>query len=174
MDANPKIQSQTRFFAAASAVSQALANVATPLSGLFMSRTTAHFLGSVGQNLEKLNQRQAAGIQNGTLRGANLDQQLVHNEQSSVQRQLNALQQSDPKAYRNAINQINGALNGAVAGSLQRLIGTDRAYAGVLAGVRKNLGRNIDFSKQSDREAIGNALIKHIRQPGGCDVTGGC
>jgi len=41
-----------------------------------------------------------------------------------------------------------------------------------LAGVRKDLGRNIDFSKQGDREAIGNALIKHVRQTGGCDVNG--
>jgi len=49
---------------------------------------------------------------------------------------------------------------------------TDKAYAGVLDGVRKDLGRDIDFSKQSDREAIGNALIKHIRQTGGCDVNG--
>ena len=36
---------------------------------------------------------------------------------------------------------------------------TDKAYLGVLDGVRKQLGRNIDFSKQGDREAIGNALI---------------
>ena len=34
------------------------------------------------------------------------------------------------------------------------------------------LGRNIDFSKHSDREAIRHALIKHIRQTGGCDVNG--
>jgi RHS repeat-associated protein len=37
---------------------------------------------------------------------------------------------------------------------------------------RNDLGRNIDFSKQSDREAIGNALINHVRQTGGCDVNG--
>ena len=50
--------------------------------------------------------------------------------------------------------------------------GTDAAYQEVLEGVRKGLGRNIDFTKQSDREAIGNALIKHIREMGGCDVAG--
>jgi len=38
--------------------------------------------------------------------------------------------------------------------------------------VRKQLGRNIDFSKQGDREAIGNALIQNIRRTGGCDVAG--
>jgi hypothetical protein len=49
---------------------------------------------------------------------------------------------------------------------------TDLAYGEVLDGVRKDLGRDIDFSKQSDREAIGNSLIDHVRTTGGCDVTG--
>ena len=172
IDAKPGVQSQTRFFAAANAVSQALADVATPLSGMFVSGKTANFLEGVGQNLEKLNQTEAAAIQNGSLGGPNLDGQLVHNEQSSVQSQLNSFQQSDSAGYTKAIGEINGSLNGMATQALQQLRGTDRAYAGVLAGVRKDLGRNIDFSKQGDREAIGNALIKHIRQTGGCDVNG--
>jgi hypothetical protein len=49
---------------------------------------------------------------------------------------------------------------------------TDAAFQGVLNGVRQDLGRNIDFSNQGDREAIGNALINYIRQTGGCDVNG--
>ena len=32
--------------------------------------------------------------------------------------------------------------------------------------------RWFDFSKQSDHEAIGNGLINHVRQTGGCDVNG--
>lgn len=67
---------------------------------------------------------------------------------------------------------INGALNGIAAKGLQQLSGTDRAFAGVLAGVRTDLGRDLDFSKQGDREALGNALIKHVRQTGGCDLNG--
>jgi hypothetical protein len=42
-------------------------------------------------------------------------------------------------------------------------------FSKILYEVRKKLGRNIDFSIQSDREAIGNALIEHIRLTGGCD-----
>ena len=137
-----------------------------------MSGKTANFLEGVGQNLEKLNQAEAAAIQNGSLGGPNLDQQLVHNEQSSVQGQLNSFQQSDPTGYAKAIGEINGSLNSPLTQNLEKLSSTDSAYAGVLAGVRKDLGRNIDFSKQGDREAIGNALIKHIRQTGGCDVNG--
>jgi primase-polymerase (primpol)-like protein len=129
-------------------------------------------LEGVGENLQKLNASEANAIQNGSLSGPNLDQQMVHNEQTSVQGQLVSFQQSDSSGYAKAIKEINGSLNGMVTKGLEQLSGTDRAYAGVLAGVRKDLGRNIDFSKQSDREAIGNALINHVRQTGGCDLNG--
>jgi RHS repeat-associated protein len=171
IDARPGVQSQTRFFAAANAVSQALADVATPISGIFVSSHTASFLEGVGENLLKLNESEANAIQNGSLSGPNLDQQLVHNEQSSVQGQLDSFQQSDPTGYTKAIGEINGSLNRMVTRGLQQLTGTDRAYAGVLDGVRKNLGRNIDFSKQGDREAIGNGLINQVRQTGGCRIN---
>jgi hypothetical protein len=48
---------------------------------------------------------------------------------------------------------------------------SDKAYAQILAGVRKSLGHDIDFANQKDREAIGNALAKHVRETGGCAVT---
>ncbi len=133
IDVRSGIQSQTRFFAAANAVSQALADVATPISGIFVSSKTSSFLEGVGQNLQKLNESEANAIQNGSLSGPNLDQQLVHNEQSSVQGQLNSFQQSDPTGYTKAIGEINGSLNGTVKKGLEQLTGTDRAYAGVLA-----------------------------------------
>jgi len=173
IDANSKVRSQTRFFAAASAVSQALADVATPVSGAVVSKKTAGFLEGVGKDLEKVNQKEAAAIQNGSLSGPNLDARMVHAEQTEVQGQLDNLQKSDTSGYKQTVSEINGALNPsgveAVAG---KLFPTDRAYGQVLGGVRGQLGRNIDFSNQGDREAIGNALINHIRQPGGNDVTG--
>jgi RHS repeat-associated protein len=175
-DANSRIQSQTRFFGAANAVSQALADVAAWSPAVRMngvSAQTASFLEGVGEKLEKLNQAEATAIQNGSLKGPNLDQQLVHNEQSSVQGQLDSLKQSDPNAYNKTITEINGALNpGSLGKEAASLFSTDKAFQGVLDGVRKDLGRNVDFSKQSDREAIGNALINHVRQTGGCDVNG--
>jgi RHS repeat-associated protein len=142
-DANPAVQSQTRFFAAANAVSQALADVDAHGSSLIggISGSTASFLEGVGQNLEKLNQTEVGAIQNGTLSGRNLDQQLVHNEQSAVQGQLDSLQQSNPDAYKTTISEINGALNpGAVGQFASTRFSTDKAYAGVLDGVRKDLG----------------------------------
>ena len=48
IDAISSGQSQTRFFAAANAVSQALADVATPVSGLLVSGQTASFFRRCG------------------------------------------------------------------------------------------------------------------------------
>jgi hypothetical protein len=61
------VQSQTRFFAAADAVSLALADVATPVSGLLVSGQTASFLEGMGQKLETLNQTESGQIQAGGL-----------------------------------------------------------------------------------------------------------
>jgi hypothetical protein len=72
------------------------------------------------------------------------------------------------RRYAPVIEEVNGRLN---AGSPTPK-GTDRAYFKILEGVRKDLGGKIDFANQGHREAIGNALIRHIRQTGGCDVTG--
>lgn len=45
------------------------------------------------------------------------------------------------------------------------------------SGMRLDLDASLykrwfDLSKQSNREAIGNGLINHVRQTGGCDVNG--
>jgi hypothetical protein len=54
----------------------------------------------------------------------------------------------------------------------RQLFGTDVAMAGILSSVRKDLGHDIDFANQADREAMGNAIIKYIRETGGTAVTG--
>ena len=175
-DASPGVQSKTRFFAAANAVSQALADVAAWSPAVRMdgiSAQTATFLEGVGEKLQGMNEAEAHMIASGGLSGPGLDQQLVHNEQTAVQGQLDSLRQSNPDAYKATISEINGALNpGALGKEASSLFPTDKAFQGVLDEVRKGLGRNIDFSKQGDREAIGNALIQHVRQTGGCDVNG--
>jgi len=174
-----RVSGQTRFFAAASAVSQALANADVGYNGFMsrvapqISRSTQDFLGAVGQDLLQLNRSTAAKIQSGELSGPDLDSHMVHMEQSKVQEHLDNLKKSDSAAYQTLIKESNAGLNPTGATRwLGSRFGTDEAYLKVLDGVRKTLGRNIDFSKQSDREAIGNALIQHIRQTGGCDVGG--
>lgn len=138
-----------------------------------ISASTQEFLGAVGQDLLKLNRGAAADIQSGKMSGPDLDARMVHMEQSKVQESLNSLKTSDPAAYQTLVKESNAGLNpSADMRRLGSVFGTDKAYMGVLDGVRKQLGRNIDFSKQGDREAIGNALIQHIRKTGGCDVAG--
>src|SRR5215831_1221666 len=175
-DSDKKVSGQTRFFAAASAVSQALADVSSPMSHLYgMSTGTANFLENIGQDLEKLNKDTVKQIQNGSLSGPDLDKQLVHMEQNEVQKQLDSFSKNDPAGYNKAVSEINKSLNPEPDTPAERAGNfkpTDKAYAQVLNEVRKDLGHKLDFTNQKDREAIGNALIKHIRQTGGCDVNG--
>ena len=177
-----RVYGRTRFFAAASAATQELADVAVPGFGSAgTSASTRAFLESTGENLLKTNQQAIAQVESGAITGsgAELDAKLVNIEQSAVQQSLSTFQSNDPAAYGAAISQLNGLLNGnstmaanalgAVGGAL---LSTDGAYGQVLTGVRQSLGHDINFANQSDREAIGNALVQHVRQTGGCDVAG--
>ena len=176
------VGSKTRFFAAASAASQALANVAVPgLGRVGTSPKTRAFLENTGQALERVNTEVVGKIMSGQMSGSGpaLDAKLVHLEQTAVQKGLDGLKRTDATAYGTAIKEVNVLLNSkggaglsVLAGGSQIIFGTDEAYAQVLGGVRKSLGHDIDFANQKDREAIGNALVNHVRQTNGCDVAG--
>jgi RHS repeat-associated protein len=176
------VHDRTRFFAAASAATQELADVAVPgLGRAGTSAETRAFLEGTGQALLKVNTEAVGQIMSGQMSGSGpeLDAKMVHLEQTAVQKGLDAFKSTNAGAYGAAINQINGLLNGKSSmtanalGSLGGLVlPTDRAYAQVLGGVRKGLGHDINFANQKDREAIGNALVRHIRETGGCDVAG--
>ena len=172
-----QVKDKTYFFAAASAVSVAFGTGDMGYGG-FLSRTfgplsksTQDFVGKVGQDLLQINRGIAGEIQSGKLGGSDLDARIVNREQTKVQGALDSLKKSDPAAYDKLVKESNAGLNPS-ENLRKAAFGTDKAYLGVLDGVRKNLGRDIDFRKQSDREAIGNALIQHIRKTGGCDVAG--
>jgi hypothetical protein len=175
------VYDKTCFFAAASAATQELADVAAPgLGRAGKSPDTRTFLESTGQALLKVNTESVSQIMSGQMSGSGpeLDAKMVNVEQTAVQKELVAFKGRDATAYGVAINEINGLLNGKSSltanalAALGRLGGTDKAYAQVLAGVRKSLGHDINFENQKDREAIGNALVKHVRETGGCDVAG--
>jgi RHS repeat-associated protein len=170
------VASRTRFFAAASATVQMLASMDIPVAGrLGTSASTRSFLSTLSGNLERTNATLERSILNGlSIAGTgSLDERMVHREQTEVQGALDAFSASNASGYKELIAQVNGLLN--PSGMTQKagtFFGSDRAYAGVLNSVRKSLGRDIDFSKQGDREAIGEAVIKEIRNSGGCDITG--
>lgn len=78
-----------------------------------------------------------------------------------------------PAADRAAIvGSINAGFNSFLRGMSGFGSSSDRQYNQVLNGVAKDLGRPIDFGRQSDREAIGNGLIKSLRDSGACTKTG--
>jgi hypothetical protein len=101
---------------------------------------------------------------------------MVHREQAEVQKQLDQFKRANPEGYSTAIKEINSLLNDTGAKTQALVLGgnllfsTDKAYATFLGGGRKSLGHDIDFANPKDHEAIGNALVQHIRN-GGCDVT---
>jgi RHS repeat-associated protein len=173
--ADARVGDQTRFFAAASAVSRFLANVDMPMANpLFVSSTTHNFLSVTGKELQGLNSAIQSAVEAGSLSGPNIDSQIVHIEQSHVQDMLDNLKATDAGAYEKIISESNHSLNpksGSATDRAARLFSSDKAYMKVLDQVRKQFGRDLDFSKQGDREAIGNALIKHVRATGGCDVN---
>ncbi|MBK7598264.1 MAG: RHS repeat-associated core domain-containing protein [Acidobacteria bacterium] len=183
-DANPEVNKRTRFFAAAAAASQALASGDTVqgFERAFLSTTTRAFLSAVGEELLKVNMGVIRTIQDGgllTFQGQDLtrpdlDAKLVRLEQSTVQNMLNNLKAKDPDRYNKVIQDNNALLN--PSGRLMKMatsaFPTDAAFGKILDAVRKDLGRNIDFAKQSDREAIGLKLVEHIRKTGGCDGGG--
>ncbi|MGE0887065.1 MAG: RHS repeat domain-containing protein [Blastocatellales bacterium] len=186
-DANPEINKRTRFFAAAAAASQALASgdTAEGFERAFLSTTTRAFLSVVGEELLKVNRDVIRTIQDGgslTFPGPDptgpaLDAKLVRLEQSTVQNLLDNLKNANPDKYNTVIMENNALLNPSgfimeAAMSSRISFATDKAFGKVLEAVRKDLGRNIDFARQSDREAIGLKLVEHIRKTGGCDVGG--
>ena len=161
---------QTRFFGAAALTVEYLADSDIVGSSILGPSTQAQsFLKQVSASLYTLNARAFSDIMAGRLSGPGLDDRMISMEQTRVQSMLDAL----PGAARAAIvGSINSAFASRIANALSGLNSHDRAYNGVLAGVAKGLGRPIDFAKQSDREAIGKALVGELRQSGACTVTG--
>jgi len=181
------VRSKTRFFAAASAVTQAIANVDSSAMGirfgaLGASQSTRNLLENIGQSLQKLNTETVGKILSGAINmsGPELDHALVHKEQTQVQSQLDSFKANNPDAFGPAMKEINALLNPDQRSAVQTDLGaadksfepTDAAMDALLGQVQKSLGHDIDFANQADREAIGNALADNVRKTGGCGVGG--
>lgn len=170
---DPRISSKTTFFAGASLVTAALANKDLPGGGRFVNASTSNFIDRMGgalkgQNLSMAAQIRAGNALTGSDRAAN-DRMMVHREQTMVQGFLDSERGSNPN-YAGAIAQINSLLNGDAAQLATRF--SDPAFAAAVGETRRELGRAIDFSKQSDRERIGNNVMENQR--GSCTGTRIC
>ncbi|MGD9597239.1 MAG: RHS repeat-associated core domain-containing protein, partial [Steroidobacteraceae bacterium] len=154
-DADHRISSRTSFFAAAAVVTNALA-----------TRTQSQFMRTLSEKLENKNMIRANQIRAGQLysSGSISDNtaDFVHFEQSIVQSELDDLRIANPEEYARTISEANSALNGASFAAAGRV--TDPNFARAVTATRKELGRDIDFSKQSDREALGNAVAHEVEK----------
>ena len=161
----------TRFFGAASLTVEYLANQDMPIAGAFgPSGEAQKFLQEVSAKLFSLNTEVFKQILKGSLSTSGLDAKMVHMEQTEVQAMLDNLPKDMRTRIIDSINSSFARRNLAAFGPGAK---SDARYNKVIDGVEKKLGRPIDFGNQSDREAIGNALIKDIRSSGACGKTGG-
>ena len=160
---------QTRFFGAATLTVEYLADSDIPILGrLGPSSQAQGFLKEVSASQYAQNAAALSDIMAGRLSGPGLDNRMISMEQTKVQSMLDAL----PADSRTAsVGSINSAFASRIAAA-SVINSSDRAYNSVLSGVAKSLGRPIDFGKQSDREAIGKALVGELRKSGACTVTG--
>jgi hexokinase len=122
-------------------------------------------MASLGSSLEEFNAGLVIHIEAGVLAGNDLDEQMVRREQLRVQECLDALRARSERTYRLLIEELNRLLTTRVARLLAgRRRFAESAYYQALAAVRARLQRPIDFSIQSDREAVGFALVALSQQ----------
>ena len=156
LDAQPAIRSRTDFFAAASVVTRMLAySGPTP------------FMVALSDALERVNMARARLICSGLLYATGSVERntldFVRYEQSLVQAALERLRSSDPGAYSEQIRTANSAI-------VRVLRHRAHATAAIATFVQATecclarLGRAIEFSAQSDREALGEELARSARR----------
>ena len=169
MDA--EFRDKTRFFAAASAVSQLLASSALPFANHYISNDTYFFLEETGRDLLQFNRKIAASIRDGSLHGPDLDSQLVRKEQGEVTRILKQLQIMDPKAYATVIKELDSSTHPkGLEKKAGNFFATDKAFNNLLQGLQS--AQDLTFAKEGDRVKQGDATVQHIEKTGGKDITG--
>jgi len=159
LDAHPGIRSRTDFFAAAAIVTRGLAfSGATP------------FMVALSDGLEHVNVSRAKLICSGLLyRSGSIERNtwdFVQYEQALVQEALDRLRHCDPRRYSEQILIANRAIERAltrraVCPPCSALATFARAAEACLA----RLGRTFEFSAQSDRETLGEELVRSARRP---------
>jgi len=139
---------RTNFFAAAAAVTSALAsNVA-----FLESKDEKVFMEHLSSQLETANYEHLSTLS--TRNAAENDKAFVHFEQTNVQTSLDALKKSNPELYKSLIKDTDAGLKSA--GSFSLIDPMDRIFFHALSETKKQLGRDVDFANQSDREVLGN------------------
>jgi len=160
------LSSKTTFFAAASLTTETLASIDGPMAGVVSSRSSRAHLRQLSSQLQNVNSNAAGKLfLSGSTSIVQTDKKLVRMEQDFVQGYLDNLKGENLTEYEALVNDANASLNG-----IGRKV--DANYGKILDSVRSDLGRDIDFSKKSDRVAIGDAVTSAIRNDSKVTCTG--
>lgn len=154
-----ELRDRTRFFAAASVICDVLAALSWSVTRVLLSLEARAFLSTLSGDLERLNVRIACAIRAGRLAVGGLDGRIVAIEQAYVQRQLVRLR----ARASGPLDDFNRLLNAEPCRRALALSCSGHLFAVALLQTRRDLARSIDFSRRSDREAIGNGIISAVR-----------
>jgi hypothetical protein len=156
LDADPVIRSRTSFFAAASVVTRVLAYGGT-----------TPFMVVLSHALEQVNVSRARLICSGQLYDSGSVERntmdFVRYEQALVQQALDGLCRIDPPLYSEQISIANGAIDRAMSRRAAYASSSLATFARAAAACFVRLGRAIEFSRQSDRQALGEELARRAR-----------
>lgn len=156
LDAEPAIRARTDFFAAASIVTRLLAyGGATP------------FMVALSDVLERANISRARLICSGLLyRSGSIERNtrdFVQYEQALVQAALDHLRCSDPRGYSEQIHMANSAIARVLSPRSTHASSAVATFIRAAESCLARLGRAIEFSLQSDREALGEEIARSAR-----------
>jgi RHS repeat-associated protein len=158
------IGGRTDFFAAAAGVSRALADVDLPGSGLAVGGAAYNFLQNTGRGLEIANREHVDALVSGRIYAGwgrlAIDRAWVRFEQDQVEKQLDQLSASERKGVVSNINSLFNLPN--------PVPGADSDFRQALGDTHRQLGRPIDFGRESDRVRLGDNMNDIARSKAIC------
>lgn len=124
-----------------------------------------NYLLDLSVGIRKFNELQANGIIDGTIKGnrSELNSRLVRDEQRYISGELIALKNKNSRLYNNVISTMNRSANPKDSFTKFMLFISAPTVTAAANDARKELGRDIDFSIESDRVLMGEKLIGRIR-----------
>jgi len=161
-----RLAARTRFFGAAAVTNAALVELFS-IRGerICLSGRTSGFLSKVGTALELANLEMGHRIMGAIRVQEDLDAEMVAAEQARVEQMLRLLECADPSAYAVTVAQMNRLLSlVSSTAALPKWFSNGATYAWVLRNVGDHLRRPLSFACQSDRERIGQTLIRRLRE----------
>jgi hypothetical protein len=166
-DWDRRMRARTRFFAAAALINAALLELCS--HHLLLGTAYASgidFLARLGGYLQAFNIAIANGIERGRWDGVCPDRSLVTLEQAAAEKVLKQFSRYDERAHRRVIRQIDRLLYCLGHARSSGLVGCSPSVALLRQGVRiarSRAGSGVSFAAMRDRVAIGEALIRLLR-----------